>query len=493
VKTSVEELEDNKVKLSVQVDEPEFEKAVDAAFRKIAREVNIPGFRRGKAPRRILEKRLGEGVGRGEALRDAIPTYYAQAVRDLDVDVIAAPEIDITEGEDDGPVSFEAVVQVRPVVVVPGYESMRVTLPAPVATDEEIDDQIQRMLAQHAELATVDRPAAEGDYVTIDIEGSQGDEPLEGLTAQDYSYEVGSGGIVAELDEALVGASAGDDLELDADHPDPDEEEGLHFVVAVKEVKERVLPEPDDEWAAEASEFATLAELRDDLAERMTAVRKMQAQMSLREKVTEALADLVDVEVPEALVNHEMSHRLEDFVMRLQAQGLTLDQWLDSSGQDQGEFVDTLRTTAAQAARFDLGLRAVVAAEEIEATDDDLDAEFAQVAERLELDPAAVRQQFVDADQISQVEADIRMRKALDFLVSTVEIVDEDGNPIDRADFEISAGSDDDEPDDDGADVDLTDDAEPDEGADESGGTSEVAAAVAASVEGPIEHEESDE
>jgi trigger factor len=468
VKTSVEELEDNKVKLSIQVDEPEFEKAVDAAFRKIAREVNIPGFRPGKAPRRILEKRLGEGVARGEALRDAIPEYYAQAVKDNDVDVIAAPEIDITEGEEDGPVTFEAVVEIRPVVVVPGYESLRITIPAPVATDEEIDDQIQRMLGQHAELATVERPAAEGDYVTIDIEGSQGDEPLDGLTAQDYSYEVGSGGIVGELDEALVGASAGDELDFDADHPDPDEE-GLRFVVSLKEVKERVLPEPDDAWAAEASEFETIAELRDDLANRMTAVRKMQAQMSLREKVSDALAELVDVEVPEALVNNEMQQRLQDFAMRLQAQGLTLDQWLDNSGQDQGEFVETLRTTAAQAAKFDLGLRAVVEAEGIEATDEDVDAEFAQVAERLNLEVKDVRKQFDAADQVPQVEADIRMRKALDFLVSTVEIVDEDGNPIDRADLEV-----DDETD--------TDDVDPEAQADD-----------AASVEEPIEHEESDE
>jgi len=472
VKTSVEELEDNKVKLSVQVDEPEFEKAVDAAFRKIAREVNIPGFRPGKAPRRILEKRLGEGVARGEALRDAIPEYYAQAVKDNDVDVIAAPEIDITEGEEDGPVAFEAVVEIRPIVVVPGYESLRITIPAPVATDEEIDDQIQRMLGQHAELATVERPAAEGDFVTIDIEGAQGDEPLEGLTAQDYSYEVGSAGIVGELDEALAGASAGDELEFDAEHPDPDED-GLHFVVSLKEVKERVLPEPDDAWAAEASEFDTLAELRDDLANRMTAVRKMQAQMSLREKVSDALAELVDLEVPEALVNMEMQQRLQDFAMRLQAQGLTLDQWLDNTGQEQGEFVETLRTTAAQAAKFDLGLRAVASAEAIEVTDEDLDAEFAQVAERLQLEPAAVRKQFVDADQISSVEADIRLRKALDFLVSTVEIVDEDGNVIDRDDLEMTDDTDDDS----------------DDGSDDS----EAQAVDAASVEGPTEHEESDE
>ena len=183
MKTSVIELEDNKVKLSVEVDEQEFETALDATFRKIAREVKVPGFRPGKAPRKLLEARLGEGVARGEALRDAIPDYYAQAVREHDVDVIAAPEIEITEGEDEGPVVFDAVVEVRPIVTVPGYDSLRVTIPRPEATDEEIDAQIDRMRRQYAELETVDREAAEGDIVTIDVTGSQDDEDLEGLTA----------------------------------------------------------------------------------------------------------------------------------------------------------------------------------------------------------------------------------------------------------------------------------------------------------------------
>ena len=444
MKTSVEELEDNKVKLSIEVDEQEFEKAVDTAFRKIAREVNIPGFRPGKAPRRILEKRLGEGVARGEALREAIPDYYAQAVRDLDVDVIAAPQIEITDGEESGPVAFEAVVEVRPVVLVPGYESLRITVPRPEANDEELDAQIDRMRTQHADLAIVERAAVEGDFVTIDVEGSQDGEPLGGLTAQDYSYELGSAGIVPELDEALTGASAGDNLEFDAEHPDEDEE-GLHFVVTVKEVKERVLPDADDAFAAEASEFETMAELREDLAKRMTAVRRMQAQMSVRDKVGDALAELVEADPPEALVNGEMQQRLQDFAMRLQAQGMNLDQWLDNTGQDSQEFVENLREVSAKAAKFDLGLRAVAEAEELVATDEDLDAEFADVAQRLELEPAEVRKQFTEADQISSVQADIRLRKALDWLVETVEIVDEDGNVIDRADLEPDVESDDDD------------------------------------------------
>ncbi|MEI7593946.1 MAG: trigger factor [Actinomycetes bacterium] len=433
--TSVEELEDNKVKLSIEVDEQEFEKAIDAAFRKIAREVNIPGFRRGKAPRRLLEARLEVGVARSEALREAIPDYYAKAVSELDVDVIAAPEINITDGEEEGPVAFEAVVEVRPIVQVPGYESLRITIPAPVASDEEIDIQIDRMRAQHADLVLVDRAAVEGDYATIDIHGSQNDEPLEGLTAQDYSYEIGSGGIVPELDEALVGVSAGNAIEFDADHPDPDDDP-LHFSVKVKDVKERVLPEPTDEWAGVASEFTTIAELRDDLASRMTMVRKMQAQMSINDKASDALADLVDVDIPDALVSGEMQQRLQDFAMRLQAQGMTLDQWLANSGQDSEDFIESLRDTARRSAKFDLALRAVVEAEHIEVNDDELEAEYAKIAEQLQLKPTAVRKQFEEADQVSALKGDIARGKAMAFIIETVEIVDEEGNVIDRADLE---------------------------------------------------------
>ncbi len=464
MKTSVIELEDNKVKLSVEVDEQEFETALDATFRKIAREVKVPGFRPGKAPRKLLEARLGEGVARGEALRDAIPDYYAKAVREHEVDVIAAPEIEITEGEEAGAVVFDAVVEVRPVVTVPGYDNLRVTLPRPEATDEEIDAQIDRMRRQYAELETVEREAAEGDIVTIDVRGSQGEEDLEGLTAEDYSYEVGSGAIVPELDEALIGADAGDELSFDADHPDPEEEDGLHFEVTLKEVKERVLPDADDTWAAEASEFDTLAELRADLAERMTTVRRLQAQMNLRDKVGDATAELVDLEVPEPLVAGEMRQRLEDFSMRLGAQGLNLDQWLASSGQDPNEFVEELRATATRAAKFDLALRAVADAEQIEATDDDLEAEFGQVAQQLDLTPEAVRLRFEEADQVAAIRGDIRRRKALDWLVESVEVVDEEGNPIDRSDLLVP---------------------EDEDAADDGDDESEELGGVAASVDGP--------
>jgi trigger factor len=437
VKTTVEPLEGNKVKLSVEVDEEEFESAIDSAFKKIAREVRIPGFRPGKAPRRILEARLGKDIARGQALQDALPEYYAKAVREHDVDVIAPPDIDITEGEQEGPVAFDAVVEVRPTITVAGYDSLRVTIPSPNPTDEEIDEQLERLRGQFGELETVDRPIVDDDYASIDIAGSQDGEPLEGLTADDYLYQVGSGALVPELDEQLRGSKPGDILEFDAPHPGGEDESPLHFRVLVKEVKERKLPDLDDEFANEASEFETLEELEADLRKRLSQVKKVRAQMALREKVGEALAELVVDDIPDALINSEMQERLNDLAMRLQAQGLSLEQWLTGTGRSQEDLLGELRETATTAAKVDLALRAVAEAEGIEATDDDITDEVEGAAQRLGIDGDKVRADLERADQMQAIRSDIRKRKALDHLVETVEVVDDDGSPIDRADLEI--------------------------------------------------------
>ena len=223
--------------------------------------------------------------------------------------MIAPPEIDITVGREDGPIAFDAVVEVRPRVSVPGYGSLRVEVPRPCPSDEEIDAQIERMRGQFAELEPVDRPAIDTDQVTVDIVGSRDGEPLAGLDATDYLYEVGSASIVPELDDHLRGSKAGDILQFSARHPDPDEEP-IDFRVLVKQVQRRVLPDLTDEWANEASEFETLDDLRADLIRRLTIVRVMQSQMALRERAATAVGELVDDEPPEALVEDEMRTRL---------------------------------------------------------------------------------------------------------------------------------------------------------------------------------------
>src|SRR5947209_5973232 len=433
MRSSVEPLEGNKVKVSVEVDEAEFDKAIDAAFRKIARQTRIPGFRPGKAPRRILEARLGPDVAREEAIRDALPDYYIQALTEQDVDAIAAPEIEITSGQDEGPIQFEAVVEVRPQVSVAGYQGLRVTVPSPDVTDEEVDRQLDRLREQFGELQAVSRPARDGDHVLIDLKGYRHSEQIEGLTADDFLYELGSGSVVPELDDELRGKKAGDILKFTASVPGQEEE--VAFQVLVKEVKEKLLPDVTDEWASEASEFETLDELRDDIRTRLGAVKKMQAQLSLRSQAVDALVELVSEEIPEPLINEEMQRRLHELSHRLQAQGADLAQYLQATGQDAEAFQAGLREAAISAVKADLALRGVADAEGLEATDEEVDAEIERIAQATGQKPAAVRKQLDRNDQLPAVRSDIRKGKALTWLTEHVEIADEEGKIIDRAEL----------------------------------------------------------
>jgi trigger factor len=435
VKATVEPHEGNKVKVSVEVDEAEFDKAIDAAFRKIAREVRIPGFRPGKAPRKVLERRFGHDVGREQALQDSLPDFYTQALRDQDVDAIAPPDIDITGGREDGPLAFDAIVEVRPDVRVAGYDGLRVTLDRPQVSDAEVEEQIDRMRQVQATLIEVDRPAQDDDVATIDITGSLDGEVQDGLTADDYSYTVGSGSITPEVDAELRGAKPGDILAFDASHPDQDETRQLSFRVLVKQVNARQLPEADDAWASENSEFDTLDELRASIRERMLAVRRTQAQHELTEKTGEALSRLVTDDPPETLVQHELEHRTQDVAMRLQAQGVDLEKMVSEGGLPE-EMTQQLKQAAETAVRVDLALRGVAAAESIDCSEDELAEEIAAIAQRVDQKPRRVFDEFQRGGQLAAVRSDVRKKKALDWLLERVEIVDQEGQPIERAELD---------------------------------------------------------
>lgn len=423
-------LEGNKVKLSVEVDEAEFDKAVEAAVRRISREVRVPGFRPGKAPRRLIEARLGPGVARQEALRESLPEFYARALRETEVDPIAPPEIDITSGREDGAVSFDAVVEVRPQVSVAGYGGLRVTIPSPLAGEPEVEGHIERLRRQSAELRSVPRPAQTGDHVFLDVKGEREGEAVAGLTADDYLYEVGSGIVVPELDEHLAGAKVGDILSFTSAI---DDAQPATFRVLVKDVKEQVLPELTDEWAGEASEFDTLDELRADILQRLSAGKRVQAAIAVQEETIKALTELVAEDVPEPLVRPEMERRVRELGRRLEANGATLAQYMAASGMSEEEFVDALRAEAVNGVKADLALRAVAELEGVEATDDDVEAEIARLAERMGRRPAEVRRDLEQQDAIATVRSDVRKAKALEWLVDHVEIVDQEGHPVDRS------------------------------------------------------------
>ena len=442
MRATTEPMEGNLVRLSVEIDEPEFDRALSDLVRTLARQVRVPGFRPGKVPRKVLEARMGgAGALRAEALRESLPDFYAQAVVDTELDPIAQPEIDITSGEDAGAVSFDAVVQVRPIVSIPGYDGLQVTLPGLAVTEDEVQRQVDRLRENDAELQTVERPAIDGDLVTIDLHGSDA-TGAEVVGVDDYLYEVGSASVVPELDGELHGAKAGAILAFDAANPN-EPEARVAFRVLVKEVKVKKLPEETDEWADESSEFSTVAELRADIEDRIGKVKLMQSQMALRQKTIEALAGLVsDDDVPEVLVDAEVNERLHDLQHRLEAQKLGLAEYFQATGTSPDELLAAVRTDAQQAVKADLALRALVEAEELTLSDEELDAEIRTMAERMDTTPADLRSQLDTAGRTGAVRSELRKSKALEWLLGHVDLFDEEGNPMAREDLELNASTD---------------------------------------------------
>jgi trigger factor len=440
--------EGNKVRLSVEIDETEIDEALDEVMKRLSREVRVPGFRPGKVPRRVIEARMGGAAAlRGEALREALPEFYSRAVTDTEVDPIDQPEIDITSGDEEGAVTFDAVVEVRPVVAIPGYQGLSVTLPSLEVDDEEIDAQIDRMRSTSGELVEVERPAEDGDQTTIDIHGTRA-EPADGdddedLTAEDFLYEVGSGTVVPELDEQLRGKRAGESFDFDSTIEALDQTVSFH--VQVKDVKELILPDVTDEWASEASEFETAEELKADVAERLRQRHIAQAQMALQQKTAEALVELVTEDIPEQLVLEELRERIHDLNHRLESQGMSLGQFLGATGRDEQEFLDELRAGALQSVKVDLALRSLVEEESIEISDEELNDELAAMGERLEMDVEQVRQQLELAGRLPAVRSDRRKAKAMRWLIDNVELVDEDGKPVSRDDLQVNQGEEDSE------------------------------------------------
>lgn len=448
MKSTCEALEGNKVLLTVEIDETDFDRDIDSAFSKIAREVRLPGFRQGKAPRRVLEARIGIDAARSQALNDSIPTYLARAVRENDVDIIATPDIEITGGQESGPVSFTATCEIRPTVSVPGYAGLRVEIDVVEVDDSDIDEVVLAERRRLGTLVDADRPAQVGDFVTVDLVGTRDGEPVVGLAVDDWSYEIGKNWVCPTFDEQLTGAVAGAELSF-TDTPNGTEE-AADFQVTVSAVQELSVPDADDAWvAANVDGFDTLSAWRDAVRERMNQARWDQVRQNLVDKVTDKLAELVEIDPPESMVSADLQRRVQNVVQQFSAQGMNLEQWLQATGQEPSDFVDSFRPQSVKSAKVDLALRAVVVAEALTASDDEVERELAGIAQRT--NENAIRQQmmsgskkkprlvsidqvraaYIANDALVELAAEISKSKALDWLVHHVEYVDAIGTVLD--------------------------------------------------------------
>jgi trigger factor len=425
-------LENNRVKLIVEVDEPEMDEAIDAAAKKLSKQVSIKGFRKGKVPKNVLMAHLGgPSALRGEAIRDSIPDFYAHAVSDTLIDPIAQPDINITAGEDDGTLVFEADVEVRPEVDITGQNDLRVTIPSPVVTDDEVNAQIDRFRETDAMLRDVERPIVTGDLVTMDVHVQQIATDEDPLDMSDYMYTVGSGTITEGVDDLIIGMKAGEELKLNGNVGG-----GIvaTYELTLKKVQERELPELSDEWVQENTDWQSEEEMRDAIFDQMRRRRVMEAQMSQRDAVLLALSDLVsESAVPDALVQDETNERLHDLGHRLEQQKLNLETFLQVTNQSSDQLLETLRADAVRAVRIDLALRALVRAEGLEASDDEVEEELASTAAAMKVTPDLLRTNLRDTGRVVTFRSEVAKMKASRWLTEHVTYVDPEGVEIDRA------------------------------------------------------------
>lgn len=389
---SVEKQEKSAVQLVIEIGGEEFEAAVQKAYLKQRNKINVPGFRKGKAPRKIIEGMFGSGVFYEDAINELYPKAYAEAVEQEKLDVVSWPNVEVVEAGKDG-LTFKATVTVRPEVKLGEYKGLTAEKEEVKITDEDIDNELKPYINRASRMVTVEREAQNGDTVVIDFEGFKDGVPFEGGKAEGHSLELGSGAFIPGFEDQLVGTKAGDEKDVNVTFPEEYHAEELAgkpvvFKVKVHEVKEKRLPTIDDEFAKDVSEFDTLEAFRKDLADKLTQRREAQAKRAFEAAIMEQVMDNMEVEIPDAMVAYETDQMVEDMARRVQAQGIPFEQYMAMTGMT----IDIVRSQAAAAAmervRRDLALGAVVAAENIEISDEDLEAEYKRLADEyhMELD-----------------------------------------------------------------------------------------------------------
>jgi trigger factor len=428
MQTTVESTEPHTVKLTIEVPEEELDKDLDRTYRAIANQIKIPGFRKGKVPKQIIDTQIGRDAILEEFVSSSVPAYFRQAVNEEDLAPITDPEIDVQQLEPGKPFIFSATVEVRPRLAFEesDYTGIGVTKPPVEVTEAEIDDWIERLRERFSELEPVGRPVQQGDFVTVDLTVSKGSEKVEQASREDYLYFVGSGEVGEKLDVELVGAKPGAILKVSDALPERFGEElggsAVEIAVLVKDVKARRLPEVDDELAKTASEFDTIEQLRDDLRERLTEVKEREATAALRDLVLQAMIDKVDVDLPENLVGEETDHRIHHARERAERMGLKLEDMLDAQGWDEARLREDSREHAIRGIKGDLVLEGIARSASLEVTAEEIGAEIAVLAQAYGREPKAVAKDLERGGQVVTLAGDIIRSKALDLLVERADI-----------------------------------------------------------------------
>ncbi len=435
MKTSTESLSPTRVKLTIEVPFEDFQPSLDKAYQSIGGQIQVPGFRKGKVPAAIVDQRIGRGAVLDQAINDALPGWYNEAVQDAELSPLSQPEIDLTKFTDGEPIEITAELDVRPPITVPDASTISVQVQNADVTDADLDEQIAALLERFATFTDVERPAADGDAVTLDLSAADKDgKPVEGAQAEGLPYTIGSGALLDGLDEAVIGLSAGDSATFSTELVGG-ELKGTVVEVTVKvtDVKERQLPDLDDDFAQTAGDFDTFDEFKADLRERLTRAKRMEQAAEARDSVLTEIVDKIDAPLPDGLVAAEIEERRQQTLQQLAMAGLTLEAFLDDQGQTVEEFDAELERQVRESIVAGFVLDEVAVANEIGLEDQELTEHVIRRAQQSGQDPNEYIQHVMEHNHIPELMAEIIRAKALANLVESAKVTDANGNAVDLA------------------------------------------------------------
>ncbi|WP_432924680.1 trigger factor [Microbispora sp. CA-135349] len=432
MKTAVEELSPTRVKLTVEVPFKELEPSLQAAYKKVAQQVRVPGFRPGKVPARIIEQRFGRAVVLEETLNDALPKLYGQAVDETEVFPVSQPEIEVTKIEDGEQVEFTAEVDIRPAFDIPDYQGAEIVVDSAEVTDEDVTAQLEALRQRFATLTGVERPAQNGDYVVMDLRAEIDGRNLEEQQAADVSYEVGAGSVLEGLDDALQGMAAGDEKTFRTTLVGGENAgEEADVIINVKSVKEKVLPELDDEFAQLASEFDTLDELKDSIRQQVRRNKLVDQVMQSREKALDALLEKIDIPLPESALQAEIDARKHNLEHQVAESGLSREAYLRLQQTTEEELFADYEATSAKALKSGFVLDKIVKAEEIGVSEQELTDFVVRRAMQMGVAPNTLAQHLADNNQLPLAMMEIVREKAKTVLGDAAKVTDSEGNEVD--------------------------------------------------------------
>lgn len=430
MKATAERIEKNTVLLEIEVETEKLEQAMNKAYQRVVKQVNIPGFRKGKAPRAMVERYVGKETLFGEAAEMIVPEAYMQAIKETETEPIDQPKIDIVQGEPGKPLIFKATVEVKPEVTLGEYKGLEVKRPTTEVSDEDVQKELERLQNRHAKLVTVEEGEVQKDDVTIiDFAGYVDGEAFEGGTAENYSLTIGSGTFIPGFEDQLIGVKVGEEKDVNVTFPEEYHAENLAgkpatFKVTVKEIKRKELAPLDDELAKDVSEFDTLEELKSDIRNKLKEAAETRAKSALEDGVVEAAVANATVEVPEIMVEQKFEEMLNNVGHRLSQQGINLDQYFQYTNTSIDDMRQRMRPHAEKTVKNELILDAIARAENIQASEEEINEEIQKIASYVKQDVEIVRKTLELQGEVGNISQDIARRQVISFLVENAKIIE---------------------------------------------------------------------